>query len=174
MWACSIFNAAASILFSLRFTKSRGGFVYPNLTIIHTSPSLKSFGLSITLSILSWVPQSCLSRNIFLMSFNNASGIMVVSPSIAYTSICSCFARFPTRASFRASAYLYPFTKKLAATGHTLVAVIVCCLHLDVPASFSESRHRKHEDFVHADSLSPTHHANMGHDQKEVEASPQQ
>ena len=64
VWACSIFNAAASILLSLRFTKSRGGFVYSNLTIIHTSPSLKSFGLSLALSILSWVPQSCLSRNV--------------------------------------------------------------------------------------------------------------
>jgi len=54
------------------------------------------------------------------MSFNKDSGIMVVSPSMAYTSIHSCFARFPTRASFRASAPLYPFTNKLAATGHTL------------------------------------------------------
>jgi len=52
----------------------------------------------------SCVPQSCFSRRVFLISLKKESGINLVSLSMAYTSIHSYFARFPTRASFRASA----------------------------------------------------------------------
>ena len=80
----------------------------------------------------------------------------------------SCFARFPTGASSRASAPLYPFTNKLATTGHTLKTrksneVSVCSHNLSyMSASFVEAR--PNTPVLHSQSV--THHQTSSSHQK--------
>jgi len=86
----------------------------------HSSPSWKSRGRLMAASLFSPDAQAWLSSKIRLISAKTDVRIAVVASSIAYASTHSCFARFPTRAFSRASAPLYPFTNKRAATGYTL------------------------------------------------------
>jgi len=120
MCVYSALSASASIFCRRRFTNRRAGLVWPKFTIDHTSPSWKSSGRHIAASLSSLDAQPWLFSKIWLMSARTDGGIAVVASSMAYTRTHSCFARFPTLASSRASAPLYPYANKPARTGHTL------------------------------------------------------